>query len=66
MIQRRSPAGARRLAAGLAELLVVIEGGCAAAGCGADCQLAVTGRRVAVNAALMARELGPETLERAP
>lgn len=57
MSELLAPAAARRLAAALAELLVEVTAQCQADGCEPTCELAVAARRVAVDAAALAREL---------
>ncbi len=59
-----SPAAARRLAVGCAELAVAVEASCQRQGCRADCAVARVARRVAVSAATMAAEWAAEAEDR--
>lgn len=52
-----SPTAARRLATGFAELLVEVEGRCAADGCGPDCEVRRAVAKVAVSASSLAHQL---------
>ncbi len=54
------PAAAHQLALGLAEMLVQVEAVCHRERCGPDCEVARAARRVAINAAALARELTAE------
>lgn len=57
---RHAPAAARRLVLGCALMLVEVEAACCAQGCAAECDLAVSARRLAVSAAGLAGELESE------
>lgn len=61
---RHAPAAARRLVLGcalmLVEVEVEVEAACCAQGCAAECDLAVSARRLAVSAAGLAGELESE------